>query len=132
MLGAACPKTNPACGWIRNVKSASGANLRRSRRLWFQPDPIIDHVVETLFAPQISLCCLHRYVSQQKLNLLQFTAALMAQAGATSTQVVRRERGKLPVLCLLLHYTPNHLRTGAGARERASGLGPRNGHALRI
>jgi hypothetical protein len=45
--------------------------------------------VETLFAAQILLYRLHRYVSQQKLNLLQFTAGLMAQAGETSTQVVR-------------------------------------------
>jgi hypothetical protein len=92
----------------------------RSHRVWFPPDPIIHRVAETLFAAQISLGRLHRDVSQQELNLLQLTAGLMAKAGASSTQVVRRERGNLTALCLLLHYTPNHLGAEADSPDSPS------------
>jgi hypothetical protein len=44
----------------------------------------------------------------------------MAKAGASSTQVVRRERGNLTALCLLLHYTPNHLGAEADSPDSPS------------
>ncbi len=44
----------------------------------------------------------------------------MAKTGATSTQVVRRKRGNLTALCLLLHYTPNHLGAEAGSQDSPS------------
>jgi hypothetical protein len=47
-----------------------GRDLRRSRRGWFEPDPIIDSVVEALFASKVALGCLHRDMSQQELYLL--------------------------------------------------------------
>ena len=47
-----------------------GRDLRRSRRGWFEPDPIIDSVVEALFASEVPLGCLHRDMSQQELYLL--------------------------------------------------------------
>jgi hypothetical protein len=41
---------------------------------------IVDRIAETPLAPEVSLRCLDGDVTQQKLNLLQFTASLMAQS----------------------------------------------------
>jgi hypothetical protein len=45
-------------------------NLRRSRRVRLDSDPIIDGVVEALFASKVSLGCLHGDMTQQELYLL--------------------------------------------------------------
>ena len=63
-------------------------DLRRSLRVRFQTDPIIDRVVESLLAAQVAFRRLYRNVSQQKLNLLQLPASLMAQPGACTPEVV--------------------------------------------
>jgi hypothetical protein len=96
----------------------------RFRLVRFQPDPIVDSVAETLFAAQIPLRCWYRDVSQQELNLLQFTAGLMAKASASSTKVVRSERLDFTVLCPLLHDTPNDFGTEA-LESLKEELGPR-------
>jgi hypothetical protein len=41
---------------------------------------IVDRIAETLLAPEVSLRRLDGDVTQQKLNLLQFAASLMAQS----------------------------------------------------
>jgi hypothetical protein len=45
-------------------------------------DPIIDSASEPLFAAQIALRALHTDVAEQKLNLFQLAAGLMAQSRA--------------------------------------------------
>jgi hypothetical protein len=57
--------------------------LRRSRRIRFQPDSIIDCITESLLAPQVAFRRLHRNVPQRELNLLQFPTGLMAKTGAS-------------------------------------------------
>jgi hypothetical protein len=42
--------------------------------------PRFNGIPETLLAPQVSFCCLDGDVTQKKLDLLQFTAGLMAQS----------------------------------------------------
>jgi hypothetical protein len=42
---------------------------------------IVDRIAEMLLAPEVSLRCLDGDVTQQKLNLLQFAASLMARIG---------------------------------------------------
>jgi hypothetical protein len=103
------PRSRPA-GW----------NLRRSRRVRFQANPIVHRVAETLFAAQVPLRRLHRDVSQQELNLLQFTAGLMAKTGTRPTEVVRCEERNLTLLCFLLHDTPNDLGAESSAPDPAS------------
>jgi hypothetical protein len=56
-------------------------------------------------------------VSQQKLNLLQFTASLMAQTGACTPEIVGRESRDLAVICFLLHDAPNDLGADAGSPD---------------
>ncbi len=60
-------------------------NLQRSRRIRFEPDPIINGVVEALFASEVPLGCLHRDMSQEELYLLQLTACLMTETGTGPT-----------------------------------------------
>jgi len=74
----------------------------------------------TLFATQVSLRRLYRDMSQQELNLLQFTAGLMAQAGASPAKVVRCESRNLTVLCFLFHDTPNDFGAESVAPNPAS------------
>jgi hypothetical protein len=50
---------------------------------------IVDRVSEILFAAEIAFCRLNRCVAQQELNLLQFTAAIVAEFRAGPPQVVR-------------------------------------------
>ena len=55
--------------------------MRRSRgRILLQADVIVNGIPETLLVPQVSLRRLDGDVTQQKLNLLQFAAGLMAQS----------------------------------------------------
>jgi hypothetical protein len=44
------------------------------RPLWFNADSIIHGTTNALFATEIALGCLHRNVSEQKLDLLQLAA----------------------------------------------------------
>jgi hypothetical protein len=66
-------------------------NLRRSRRIRFEPDPIINSVVEALFAAEVPLGCLHRDMSQEELYLLQLTACLMTETGTGPAEVMGRQ-----------------------------------------
>jgi len=52
-------------------------------------EKIVYWMPEILFAAEIALCGLDRCVPQQKLNLLQLTAARVAQLGTGSAQVMR-------------------------------------------
>ena len=58
-------------------------------RIRSEIEQVINWMPEILFASQIAFCGLHRCVSEQKLNLLQFTAAIMAQLGTGSPQIMR-------------------------------------------
>ena len=81
-----------------------GRNLRRSRRIRFEPNPVINSVVEALFASEVSLSCLNRDMAQQELYLLQFTTCLMAKTGTGATEVMGRQSWNLTDLCFLLHH----------------------------
>lgn len=53
-------------------------------------ETIINRILQFLFAADVSLRYLHRSVAEQKLNLFQFAAAIMAEAGTGATKVVGR------------------------------------------
>lgn len=101
-------------------KSASGVESTKTPGGRFQADPMIHRAAETLFAPQVPLRRLHRDVSQQELNLLQFTTGLMAKTGTRPPEIVRCEARNLIVLCFLLHDTPNDLGAEPCAPDPAS------------
>jgi len=58
----------------------------------FESDPVVDRIAESLFAAEISLRRLDRYMPEKKLNLFEFAACLMAKVGAGSAHVVGRNR----------------------------------------
>src|SRR5580692_7859307 len=112
---------------------------------------IVDRVSEILFAAEIAFCRLNRCVAQQELNLLQFTAAIMAEFRAGPPQVVRcnvlqacsRAAGSDHVPHDILreaaapHLSPSGDRSKDFALRNPSGSGPliesgfhpvRNGH----
>jgi len=57
------------------------------RLLWVRSEveKIVHRMPEILFATKIVLCGLHRCVTQQKLDLLEFTTAVVAQFRAGPT-----------------------------------------------
>jgi len=59
-------------------------------------DVIVNRIPETLLAPEVSLRRLDGDVTQQKLNLLQFAACLMAESctGPPQIRAVRRLAGR--------------------------------------
>lgn len=91
-----------------------------SRPIRFEPDPIIDSVVEALLASEISLGCLHRDMSQQELNLLQLPTCLMTKTGTSSTEVMGRQSWNLTDSCFLFHYTPYGLRAETATPDSTS------------
>lgn len=64
----------------RLAGAASSVALLSIQGIWLQTDVIVNCIPETLLASQVSLRRLDGDVTQQKLNLLQFTAGLMAQS----------------------------------------------------
>jgi hypothetical protein len=51
-------------------------------------EPIIDGVPESLFASQVFFCRLHGHMTEQKLDLLQLTPRIMAEASARPPEIV--------------------------------------------
>jgi hypothetical protein len=52
-------------------------------------EPVIDRILQLLFASDVPLRCLHRSVAKQKLNLFQFASQAVAKAAASAAKVVR-------------------------------------------
>ena len=66
---------------------------------------IVDRIPEMLLAPEASLRRLDGDVTQQKLNLLQFAACLMAQSGTG-----RRQGVSEPQRTMILKVLTNRIR----------------------
>ncbi len=50
-----------------------------------QSKMVVHGVVEALFASKVTLSCLNGYMTQQELDLFEFSSSLMAQSGTGST-----------------------------------------------
>jgi hypothetical protein len=61
----------------------------RESRLGLDADPIIYGGMNALFTAKIFLCRLDGDVSEQELNLLQFSAGCVAEPRASATEVMR-------------------------------------------
>jgi hypothetical protein len=68
---------------------------------------IVHWMSEILFAAEIAFRCLDRCMPQQELNLLQLTAARVAQLRTGSSQVMRRNVLQSRSLATGLHYVPD-------------------------
>jgi hypothetical protein len=61
---------------------------RSARRLY--SDFVVDSTLNPLIAAEISLCCLNRNMTEQKLDLFEFASGGMAEPSTCSAEVVRR------------------------------------------
>ena len=66
-------------------------------------------MAKILFAAEITLCGLHRSMSQQELNLLQFATAIMAQFRAGSSQIMRGNVLQSGFLATSSDYVPDNI-----------------------
>jgi hypothetical protein len=70
---------------------------------------VVHWMSEILFATEIAFRCLDGRMSQQELNLLQLTAATVAQFRAGSPQVMRRNMLQARSLAATLDYVPHDI-----------------------
>jgi hypothetical protein len=75
---------------------------------------IINRILKFLLASDVSLRSLDRSVSEQKLNLFEFAAAVMAEARTGATKIVRCQIGYAGLPGTPLDGIPNHVRCHSG------------------
>jgi len=78
-----------------------------SKLLWLYTDAIVHGSTDSLLAAEIAFRCLDRYMPQQELNLVQFSACGMAQLGTGAAKIVRTQAIEAEVRRVLLHYMPD-------------------------
>jgi hypothetical protein len=94
----------------RPVTESGRHDPTRSVSLYrFDADPIVYRFTKSLFAAQRALRRLDRNMTQQELNLFEFTAGGMTEPGARSSQIVRRELRHLNSFCISFDHVPNDL-----------------------
>jgi len=84
-----------------------------SRIAWIEPDGIVYSILEALLTAQVPLCGFDGNVSQEKLDLFELTASLMAQSGTCPAQVMRGEPCQTAADGSLLYDGPDHFRREA-------------------
>jgi hypothetical protein len=75
--------------------------------LRFDADVVVHGSVDPLLTAEITLCYLHRNVSEKELDLVQFSASGMAQLRARATQIMRCESAETEFLRIVFHYVPD-------------------------
>lgn len=74
------------------------------------PYSIIDRILQLLFTSDVALRCLDGGMSEQKPNLFEFTAAIMAEPGTRATKIVGRQLGDAGLLGAPLDRIPDYVR----------------------
>ena len=85
----------------------------------FDADSVVYGLAKSLFAAQVPLRRLHRYMPQQELNLFQLAAGSMAEPRARPAEVVRREFWHLQFLGVHFNHVPYHFFSHAIAPNRS-------------
>jgi hypothetical protein len=75
-----------------------------------QTEVVVNRVMESLFAAQVTLGSLNRCVAEQELDLFQFSTRQMAQPGAGAAQIVRGKVFDAGPLRSTLDNMPDRLR----------------------
>jgi hypothetical protein len=86
---------------------------------------VVHSSADSLLAPQVPFCRLDGNMSEQELDLLQFSAARMAEFGARAPQIVRCHLSETHSHRILLYYVPhnafrNHIAAGFARPADAS------------
>ena len=84
--------------------------MHRSGAVWIEPDRVIHGILKPLLAAQIPFCGFDGNMSQEKLNLLEFTSCLMAESRTCPAQVMWSKADQTAVGGSLFHDGPDHLR----------------------
>jgi hypothetical protein len=77
--------------------------------LRFQSDPVVDWVAQALLATKIAPSSLNRHMSEQELDLFEFTSRLVAEPGARPAEIVRGDRSEAAVGGGFPNDRPDHL-----------------------
>jgi hypothetical protein len=77
--------------------------------LLFKVKAVIHGVFDLLLAPKIALRCLHRYMPEKKLDLLELATRNMTKAGARAAKVVGRDFFEACLFGKRLYDVPDHL-----------------------
>lgn len=90
-------------------KSKTAARQRNRRHLlcWAELDSVVHGLSQILLTSDVSFGRQNRSVSEQELNLFQFTSGRVAPARAAATKIVRRKSFDSGSLGALLYYVPN-------------------------
>jgi hypothetical protein len=75
----------------------------------------IHGILKLLFASDISLRCLYGSVAEQKLNLLEFASATMAQPGAGTAKIVGCQIAYAGLSGARFHRVPDYVDRHAGS-----------------
>jgi hypothetical protein len=78
----------------RQIAACSRPASLGSTVLRLQPDAIVDRVSEPLLTADVSLGGLDALVPEEELDLLDLTARVMTEAGASAPQIVRSDTGQ--------------------------------------
>lgn len=71
------------CSGIRDfTRTGSRRPAPVGHLLWLDADPIVDGSADPLLTAEITFGCLHGHMSQQELNLVEFSACGVTQLGA--------------------------------------------------
>jgi len=76
-------------------------------QLGLDADAVIDRGMDTLFTAKVFLGCLYRHVSEEKLNLLQFSTGRMAESRTRSPEIMWCQFGDLGSPRALLYDVPD-------------------------
>jgi hypothetical protein len=80
-----------------------------SGTVWIEPDRVSHGILKTLLAAKIPFCGFDGNVSQEKLNLLEFTSRLMAESCSCPAQVMWSKAHQTAVGGSVFHDGPDHL-----------------------
>src|SRR5215469_10605337 len=102
--------------WFGNGKSAVRLT-HGSGTVWIEPDRVVHSILKTLLTAQIPFCGFDGNVSEEKLDLFELTASLMAQSDTCPAQVMRGEPCQTAADGSLLYDGPDHFRREAVSRH---------------
>jgi len=77
--------------------------------LRFNPEAVIDRILQPLFAPKVVLCGLDAHMAEQKLDLLKLSARDVTKARTGTSKIVRCQPGYSCLGSTLPDHTPDDL-----------------------
>ena len=77
--------------------------------LRFNPEAVVDRILQPLFAPQVVFCGLDAHMTEQELDLLKLSARDVTKTRTRPAKIVRRQLGYSCLGSTLPDHTPDDL-----------------------